>query len=250
MKTEVTRVDPFDTDAPRISLLAVTSRPAMRAHLERTLDAQASAILAGNAPHGPSYYVVERVIVSDYGGSTPCGLLRARALEAATGELVAWVDDDDWVDPRRTLDLLDARDVLFDQGRLDRRRWWGLAPNRLACWDVERDTVGVIATMLPVFAAGLYRRREVVGVPWSNREAGSDTRWLKACQMARGGLNLAALPTFAEAHGLYALHAKNTGNRTRRDRCTEPREDFLRRHGKGDEVVAQTAELRELLRTL
>lgn len=250
MKTEVTRVDPLDTDAPRISLLAVTSRPAMRAHLERTLDAQASAILADNAPHGHNYHAVERVIVSDYGGRTPCGLLRARALEAATGELVVWFDDDDWVDPRRTLDLLEARDVLFNQGRLDRRRWWGVGPKHLACWDIERDTVGVVATMLPVFAAGLYRRSEVVGVPWSNRVAGSDTRWLTACQMARGGLNLGALPNFPEAHGLYALHARNTGNRTRRDRCTELREDFLRRHGKGNEVVAQTAELRQSLLTL
>lgn len=101
----------------------------------------------------------------------PLGQIRNGLLMRATGEYVAWFDDDDWHAPDRLVRFLNPRP----------RRWVGNAG--LAYLDLATDHVVELhhyrARTVPVTLVG--RRDTLIEVPFpTDVKTGSDTRWFRA----------------------------------------------------------------------
>lgn len=188
----------------------------------------------------------------------PCGKLREAALgileHRPSATYLAWLDDDDWFHPYRLVRMVEThRAAQRASGEVP---LWGSGPTELRVWDTETDLTWVRPSGLPIFAGSLYKLASVTGLSWSSRPGGSDTDWLARIGVrarARGerfgflsltsGICSDSPALYPDFPALYALHRRNTGNRSRLQALpTTPRSEL----GYGREPD----ELRAILRNL
>ncbi len=144
------------------------------------------------------------VVVVRCAPGTSVARKRNLAVEAATGDVVAWFDDDDWQHPRRLSILVAA--LSKDAGLAGSARGWFV--------DLARDRAREYVSQRTVIFNGLgVRRAALDGVRFDERRRrAADTAWVAAVGRHSGAPAVVVPDTLS----FWLCHAANLSNPAKR----------------------------------
>lgn len=212
-----------ETSAPLVSCLCVTEdrmafMPWLLWNFEKQTHARRELVVVDSSPlpfdAGARPNV--RVVHANPGTSVPAK--RNLALEQASGDVIAWFDDDDWQHPERLALLLDAFDGT--PGVAGCRDSWFLDLWADRCAEYKARS-GVI------FNSAAFSRKLALSVRFDpKRRRGSDTVWMQEIlRRSPGPVRL----TREAPLSLWLCHERNLSNPRHRRRFDHRFEEMRRR---------------------